>query len=412
MRGGLTALVLIGMTLGVVVGLACHHLLPDPQAREAVAGGFGVITTLFLRAIKMLIAPLVLSTLVTGVARMGEGRAIGRVAGKAMLWFLAASVVSMGIGLGVVEALKPGGGLHLDAAAGAAGLKPAEPLTLSGFLTHLAPTSIVDAMATNAVLQIVVFALVAGVALAHMGERGAELIRMAENLVALMLTMTRYVMTLAPVAVFAALAQALTEHGVGVVATYAAYVGGYYVALGLLWAVLIGAGAAVLGPRAQWRLMKTIREPALIALSTTSSEAAYPTLLARLEAIGVPNRIASFVLPLGYSFNLDGAMAYCVFASMFVAQAFGVRLSGAEVAQLILLLFLAGKGIASVPRGSLLVVAATLPHFHMPEAGIALILAVDHFLDMGRTATNTVGNAIAAAVVARWEGFRPAEDAA
>jgi Na+/H+-dicarboxylate symporter len=223
-----------------------------------------------------------------------------------------------------------------------------------------------------------------------------------------MLKMTSYVMALAPLAVFAALAQSLTEHGLGIVGTYAAYVGGFYVALALLWAAMIAAGAALLGGRRQWGLLKAVREPALIALSTTSSEAAYPTLLAKLEAFGVPNRIASFVLPLGYSFNLDGSMCYCIFAALFVAQAYGVQLSGGEIAQLMLLLFVTSKGIASVPRGSLLVVAATLPYFRIPEAGVALILAVDHFLDMGRTATNTVGNSIAAAIVAKWEARRTA----
>lgn len=406
MRPGLTSWVLLGMVLGVAVGLACHHAVGAPEGREAIAGGFAVVTTLFMRGIKMLIAPLVLSTLLVGVAKMGDGAAIGRIAAKAMLWFILASVASMGVGLAVVQTLKPGAGLDLAAAAGTAGLK-APPMSVADLIIHMAPSSIIDAMANNAVLQIVVFALVAGVALAHLGQAGAELLRIAEAVSALMLRMTRYVMTLAPVAVFAALAQSLTVHGIAIVGTYAAYVGGYYVALALLWSLLLGAGAVVLGARSQWRLLKAIREPMLIAFSTTSSEAAFPSLLARLEGQGVPNRIASFVLPLGYSFNLDGAMCYAVFASMFIAQAYGVRLSPAEIVQLLLLLFITGKGIASVPRGSLVVVAATLPLVHLPEAGVALILAVDHFLDMGRTATNTMGNAIAASVVAKWERGAP-----
>lgn len=407
MKLGLTGWVLIGMGLGVAVGLACHQAVPDQAGREAIAGGFAVVTTLFLRAIKMLIAPLVFSTLLVGVAKMGDGAAIGRIAAKAMLWFIVASVASMGVGLLVVQALKPGIGLDLAAQSGEAGLK-ASPVSVTDLVTHMVPSSIVDAMANNAVLQIVVFALVAGVALAHLGERGAELLRLADAVSALMLRMTRYVMALAPVAVFAALAQSLTEHGVAIVGVYAAYVGGYYGALAVLWTLLLVAGAAVLGIGPQWRLLKAIREPMLIAFSTTSSEAAFPSLLARLEAQGVPNRIASFVLPLGYSFNLDGAMCYAVFASLFIAQAYGVHLSQAEIVQLLLLLFITGKGIASVPRGSLVVVAATLPLVRLPEAGVALILAVDHFLDMGRTATNTMGNAIAASVVAKWEGARPA----
>jgi len=412
MRRGLTGLVLVGMVLGVVVGVACHGLVHDPKALSALAGVFGTITSLFLRAIKMLIAPLVFATLVTGVARMGDGRTIGRIAARAMLWFVAASVASLCIGLLVVELQRPGEGLNLSVAAAGPGLT-APPMTVADFLAHLVPTSIVDAMANNAVLQIVVFALVAGVAIANLGPRGEELLRITESVAALMLKMTTYVMALAPVAVFAAVAQSLTEHGVGIIATFASYVGGFYVALALLWAAMFAAGAALLGPRRQWQLLKAIREPALIALTTTSSEAAYPTLLEKLEAFGVPNRIASFVLPLGYSFNLVGSMCYCIFAALFVAQAYGVHLSGAEIAQLMLLLFVTSKGIASVPRASLLVVAATVPYFHIPEAGVMLILGVDHFLDMGRTATNTVGNSIAAAVVAKWEALAaPAGEAA
>jgi Na+/H+-dicarboxylate symporter len=411
MRRGLTGLVLIGMVLGAVVGLACHALIGDAGTLSAVAGGFGTLASVFLRAIKMLIAPLVFATLVTGVARMGDGRTIGRVAARAMLWFVAASVVSLCIGLVVVQLQRPGEGLNLTLAAAGPGLK-APPMTVSDFLAHLVPTSIVDAMANNAVLQIVVFALVAGVAIANLGERGEELLRIAEAVAALMLKMTTYVMALAPIAVFAAVAQSLAEHGVGIIATFASYVGGFYVALALLWAAMIAAGAVLIGPARQWGLLKAIREPALIALTTTSSEAAYPTLLEKLEAFGVPNRIASFVLPLGYSFNLVGSMCYCIFAALFVAQAYGVQLSGGEIAQLMLLLFVTSKGIASVPRASLLVVAATVPYFHIPEAGVMLVLGVDHFLDMGRTATNTVGNSIAAAVVAKWEGRAPSDEAA
>jgi Na+/H+-dicarboxylate symporter len=259
-------------------------------------------------------------------------------------------------------------------------------------------------MAHNEVLQIVVFAVVAGIAIGASGPAGRDLIRLSENLSTAMLKMTTYVMGLAPIAVFAAVARALAEQGLEVIATYAAYVGGFYLALALLWAAMLAAGAAALGPGRLWELVKAIRQPALIALSTTSSEAAYPVLLEKLEAFGVPNRIASFVLPLGYSFNLVGSMCYCTFAAMFVAQAYDIQLSGAQIAQLLLLLFVTSKGIASVPRASLLVVASTLPYFKIPDAGVLLILAVDHFLDMGRTATNTVGNSIAAASVAKWEG--------
>ncbi|MDB5449427.1 MAG: C4-dicarboxylate transporter [Phenylobacterium sp.] len=404
MRHGLTGLVVLGMVLGLVFGVACHAFVHDPGTLKVITGGLELATTIFLRTIKMIIAPLVFATLVTGVARMGDSGAVGRVAGRALLWFLVASLVSLGIGLATVVVLHPGTGLHLQAASGAAAGLKAPPLTAVGFVEHLIPTSIIDAMARNEVLQIVVFAVVAGVAIGNIGPAGRELLRMSEALSTAMLKMTTYVMYLAPIAVFAAVARALAEQGLEVVGTYASYVGGFYLALALLWAVMMAAGAAVLGPQRQWELIKTIRQPALIALSTTSSEAAYPVLLEKLEAFGVPNRIASFVLPLGYSFNLVGSMCYCTFAALFVAQAYDIQLSGAQIAQLLLLLFVTSKGIASVPRASLLVVASALPYFKIPDAGVLLILAVDHFLDMGRTATNTVGNSIAAASVAKWEG--------
>jgi Na+/H+-dicarboxylate symporter len=300
-------------------------------------------------------------------------------------------------------------GLHLAANTGGAGagLK-APPLTLTGFLTNLVPTSIADAMARNEVLQIVVFALIAGIALTKLGEKGKQLLAITEQLANLVLQMAMFVMMLAPLAVFAAVASALAEGGVEMIGRYASYVGGFFLALALLWGALMVAGAAVLGTRGQKILMKAVREPALIALATTSSESAYPVLLYRLEQIGVSNRIASFVLPLGYSFNLIGSMCYCTFAALFVAQAFDVPLSAGQIAQLLFLIFVASKGIANVPRASLVVVVSLLPYFHLPDAGALLILGVDHFLDMGRTCTNTVATAIAAASVGSWEGDKVA----
>jgi Na+/H+-dicarboxylate symporter len=407
MGKGLTLWVFLATILGAAVGLFCHRTVHDPAALSVITGTLGLVSEIFLRLIKMLIAPLVLATLVSGIGRMGDSGAVGRVAFKALAWFIAGSAVAMAIGLAMVEFLQPGAGLHLSAVAvaGAEGLKP-PPMTVSGFILDLVPNSILDAMARNEVLQIVVFSLFAGVALTRLGEAGKELLHLAETLTNLMLKMAAFVMNLAPVAVFAAVGVALTEQGTEVVAKYAAYVGGFYVALALLWGIIIAAGAAVLGGARQWTLMKAVREPALIALATTSSEAAYPVLLYKLEQIGVPNRIASFVLPLGYSFNLIGSMCYCTFAALFISQAYDVPLSNTQVAQLLFLVFVASKGIANVPRASLVVVVAMLPYFHLPEAGALLILGVDHFLDMGRTCTNTVATAIAAASVAKWEGSR------
>ena len=405
MRKGLTLLVFLATLLGALFGLACHALIHDPTSVALVLQALGLVTTIFLRAVKMLIAPLVLATLVSGVGRMGEAGDIGRVALKVMSWFIAASLASLLLGLVMVETIAPGAGLHLKtgAEAVASGLK-APPTSLTLFLTNLVPTSILDAMARNEVLQIVVFSLLAGVALSRLGEKGRQLLALTEQLANLVLKMAMFVMNLAPIAVFAAVASALTQEGVEVIGKYASYVGGFYLALALLWAGLMVAGAAVLGVARQKTLMKAIREPALIALATTSSESAYPVLLYKLEQIGVSNRIASFVLPLGYSFNLIGSMCYCTFAALFVAQAYDITLSGGQIAQLLFLIFVASKGIANVPRASLVVVVSLLPYFHLPEAGALLILGVDHFMDMGRTCTNTVATAIAAASVAKWEG--------
>ena len=409
MNKGLTLLVFLATLLGAGFGLACHALPLDPATQAMIAKALGLVTTLFLRAVKMLIAPLVLTTLISGIGRMGHAGDIGRVALKAMSWFVAASLVSLAIGVTMAELIAPGVGLHLQAGLGSAasGLK-APPLSISLFLTNLVPTSILDAMARNEVLQIVIFSLLAGVALSGLGDKGRHLLTIIEQLANVVLQMAMFVMKLAPIAVFAAVALALAQGGVEIIGRYAAYVGGFYLALALLWLALMAAGIAALGLARQKTLMIAIREPALIALATTSSESAYPVLLYKLEQIGVSNRIASFVLPLGYSFNLIGSMCYCTFAALFVAQAYDIPLTASQIAQLLLLIFVASKGIANVPRASLVVVVSLLPYFHLPEAGALLILGVDHFLDMGRTCTNTVATAIAAASISKWEGDRPA----
>jgi Na+/H+-dicarboxylate symporter len=400
----MTLWVLVAMLLGAAVGLALHAAIPDKQALTAVTNGLGLLATIFLRAIRMIIAPLVFSTLLTGVGRIRDTATVGRIALQAMIWFVIASVAAILVALAAVEILTPGVGMHMTAAAALPGAPSAAPLTLATFVTHLVPVSIIDAMANNEILQIVVFALVAGVAIARMGAKGEPLLALAEAVSQLMLKMTGYVMLLAPVAVFAAVAVALAQQGVDIVLHYASYVGGFYVALAGMWLLLLAAGGTILGGARLKRLLIAIRQPALIAFTTASSEAVYPSLLARLEEFGVSNRIAALVLPLGYSFNLVGSMCYCTWAALFVAQAYDVPLSGWALAQLLFMLFILSKGIAGVPRAGILIVAAVMPYFHIPEAGIVLILGVDHFLDMGRTGTNAVANGLAAASVAKWQG--------
>jgi Na+/H+-dicarboxylate symporter len=401
MLRGMTAWVLGAMLLGIAVGLSLHAEVPDHATLAAIDSGLSLLATIFLRAIRMILAPLVFSTLLTGVGRIRESAAVGRIALRAMIWFVIASVTAILVALAAAVILHPGAGMTLAAAVG--GAPPVAPLTLAGFVGHLVPTSIVQAMADNEILQIVIFALVAGVALGQLGEKGEPVLRLAEAVSQLMLKMTGYVMYLAPLAVFAAVAVALAEQGVDILLRYGAYVGGFYVVLAAIWLLLMAAGAAMLGAPRLKVLMAAIRQPALIAFTTASSEAVYPSLLAKLEENGVPNRIAALVLPLGYSFNLVGSMCYCTWAVMFLLQAYGIVIPAWTLAQLLFLLFVLSKGIAGVPRAGILVVTAAAPYFHIPEAGILLILGVDHFVDMGRTATNAVANGIAAASVAQWE---------
>jgi Na+/H+-dicarboxylate symporter len=396
-----TLYILIGMILGIVVGYICNESL-DADDAKTVAGYFSILTDIFLRLIKMIIAPLVFSTLVVGIVHVGDTASLSRIGFLTIAWFLAASAVSLLLGVLMVQWLEPGVGLGLPLPeAGASVVVKAGALTLKDFITHVFPKSFFEAMATNEILQIVVFSLFVGVAISSLGEGAKKLTDILDQVVSVMLLITGYVMKFAPIAVFAAIAATVTTQGLGILSTYLKFVGGFYISLGILWGVLLAAGAVVIGKRII-ELTKAIREPLLLAFSTASSEAAYPKTLEQLEKLGVPKRIASFVLPLGYSFNLDGSMMYCTFATIFIAQSYGIELTIAQQATMLLLLMLTSKGMAGVPRASLVVIAATLTFFGIPEEGLLLILAVDQFLDMGRSATNVVGNAVATSVVAKW----------
>jgi Na+/H+-dicarboxylate symporter len=400
MQRYLTIFVLIGLIAGVAVGYYLHEQQPS-SAWPEIAANFKLVTDLFLRLIKMIIAPLVLSTLIVGIAHMGDTGSLGRVGVRTLLWFITASVFSLILGLIIVHLLQPGVGLQLPIPEGEAAPE-ASALNLRDFVTHLVPTSIFDAMATNSILQIVVFSLFFGVALAALGEQAKPVVDLAERVSHVMLRVTGYVMNFAPLAVFAAIAATVTENGLDILVTYGKFIGGFYLGLIVLWAVLIGAGLLIVGPRVL-RLIGMIRDPVVLAFSTASSEAAYPKTFEALQRFGISKRIAGFVLPLGYSFNLDGSMMYCTFAVLFIAQVYGIELTIAQQVTMLLLLMVTSKGMAGVPRASLVVIAATLTQFGMPEAGLLLILGVDHFLDMGRSATNVVGNSVATAVVATWE---------
>ncbi len=400
-RSRLTTYILIGLVLGVVAGYLANTYLADPAG---FAEYLSLITTLFLRLIKMIIAPLVFSTLVVGIAKMGDAKEVGRIGVKALGWFIIASILSLSLGLVLVNLFRPGDGMSaaLQAAAPPANLATSS-LSLKDFVTHLVPSSIVDGMAKNEILQIVVFSIFFGTAAAAVGARAEPMIAVVDGVAHVMLKLTGYVMNFAPVAVFAAVTGVIAKNGLGVLKTYGVFMGEFYFAIVLLWVLLIAAGFIFLGPRV-FALVRELRGPTLLAFSTASSEAAFPKTLEGLERIGVRNRIAAFVLPIGYSFNLDGSMMYCTFATVFIAQAYGIEMALSSQITMMLVLMLTSKGMAGVPRASLVVIAATLAQFNIPEAGMVLLLGIDHFLDMARSATNVIGNGVATAVVAKWEG--------
>ena len=336
---------------------------------------------------------------------MGDSSALGRIGTRAIAWFILASLISISLGLIMVNFFEPGAGLNLTVGAHSiAEVGEVKKLDLFEFIEHVFPKNIFQAMADNNVLQILVFALFAGVGLTAIGDKGKPLVRGAEALAELMLQITGYVMRLAPIAVFGALAGVVAKYGLGILGTYAELVTEFYLSLVVLWVLLLGAGAIFLGRRI-FSLIRYIRQPLLIAFSTASSEAAMPKLFEQLDRFGVPRRISGFVLPLGYSFNLDGSMMYASFATLFIAQAYGIELSITQQILILLTLMVSSKGIAAVPRASLVVITATLAMFDLPVEGVALIFAIDQFLDMGRTATNVVGNAVATSVITKWEGM-------
>ncbi|MFY7838073.1 MAG: dicarboxylate/amino acid:cation symporter [Novosphingobium sp.] len=400
----LTLYILIGMVLGIVVGYALNVAYPKGDATLAyVADTLKLLPDVFLRLIKMIVAPLVLATIVTGIASMGDSAALGRIGGRSLAWFITFSFVSISLGLVLVNLLKPGVGLELTPT-GDLGELATGDFTFRHFVLSVFPASPIEAMAKNDILQVLVFSLFVGIALSAVGEKGAPLVRGAEALAQIMLTITGYVMRFAPFAVFGAISSVIAVRGLGIILTYGKLVGSFYLAMIILWAVLLGAGAIFLRGRI-FTLIRYIREPLLLAYTTASSEAALPKLFEQLDRFGVPRRISGFVLPLGYSFNLDGSMIYTSFAAMFIAQAYGIELPVSSQIVMLLTLMVTSKGIAGVPRASLVVIAATLSQFGLPVEGIALVLGVDHFLDMGRSATNVVGNAVATSVITKWEGM-------
>jgi Na+/H+-dicarboxylate symporter len=419
-KQNLTWYILAAMIIGAVVGQFIHIYYPETiQIKDAsgelksivrseqIGQYFKILTSVFLRLVQMIIAPLVITTLIVGIAKMGNLKAVGRVGGRSMLWFFSASLASLLLGLMLVNFFAPGAGLHLtvnniDTSAASEVIGKTQSFSVQHFIEHLFPKSLFEALATNEILQIVVFSIFFGVALTQYGEKGEGIIKTLDNLSKVILILVGYVMWFAPLGVFGGITAIIATKGLGILKVYGYYMGSFYLGLGLLWALLLAVGYFILRKRLG-TLLGHLKTPLMVAFSTTSSEAVFPKLTEELEKFGCRKKIVSFILPLGYSFNLDGSMMYMTFASIFIAQAFDIPLDLGTQLTMLLVLMLTSKGIAGVPRASLVVVAATCAMFDIPAEGIALILPIDHFCDMGRSMTNVLGNGLATAAIDKWE---------
>ena len=397
--------IIIALILGVGIGGIVH--VKYPESAEPFSKNIKLLGTVFIRLVQMIIAPLVFTTLVVGIAKMSDIKMIGRVGTKAMLWFISASLISLFIGLILVNWLEPGHVTKLpiqDVASADELLKSSKSFSLEDFVKHMIPKSLFEAFATNEVLQIVVFAIMFGGALANLGEEYAQpVVKLFDIIAHAILKMVGYIMWFAPFGVLGAIAAVVATNGFEIFKVYAIYLRDFFFAIGVLWVVLLIVGYFILGNRL-FDLLKRIKEPLLIAFSTTSSEAVFPKLVEELEKFGCNSRVVSFILPLGYSFNLDGSMMYMTFASIFIAQIYGIEMTLGQQITMLLVLMLTSKGIAGVPRASLVIIVATCSMFGIPPEGIALILPIDHFCDMGRSMTNVLGNTLATSAVSKWEG--------
>jgi Na+/H+-dicarboxylate symporter len=402
----LTKQIFIGLAMGVIVGALIHRLDADPVHKAEAIQWVRVLSRIFLSLIKVIIAPLIFSTLVVGIAGAGNIREVGRIGLKAIIYFEIVTTLALFIGLGAVNMTKPGLGVNLPAqqseeakqvAANAAKMSPQD------HIVNIFPTSLIKSMAENDVLQIVVFSLIFAVGVSSIGAKGKPMLAFCESLSEAMFKFTNYVMKFAPYGVGAAMAVTVGSKGLTVLKNLAMLILTLYGSLIVFIVVVLGAVALIVRLPLR-RFISLIKEPALLAFTTTSSESAFPKALENMERLGVPRRIVSFVLPLGYSFNLDGSTLYLSLAAVFVAQMSNIHLSLGQQLLIVLTLMLSTKGIAAVPRASLVVLAGTLAQFGLPLEGIAVILGVDELMDMGRTATNVIGNCVATVVVARWEG--------
>lgn len=393
-KPSLIAQIFLGMLFGIIVGYFWQDFAP----------GLHILSDIFMRLIKMIIAPLVFAVLVVGVAKVGDFKSVGRIGIKTLLYFTTAAIVSLFLGLMLVNFFEPGKqmALELPAANADVGIEAGKGFDAKNFIEHVIPESIVGVMAKNEILPIVVFALFFGVALASLGKSGKTVVDFFDTICHVMFKVTNYVMAFAPFGVFGAIAAVVAKQGIGVLTGYLYLIGTFYLGLlafvfGVLFLICFALKIKF------FSLLNHIKEPLLLAFSTASSEAAMPKTIESLEKFGCESRIISFVLPLGYSFNLDGSMMYMTFATVFIAQAYGIPMSTGDQIVMLLILLITSKGMAGIPRASLVVIAGMLQHFNIPVEGLLLLLGIDQILDMGRSATNVVGNAVATAVVSKWE---------
>jgi len=405
MKNKLTYWILGGLVLGIIVGTIVNMVFEiDREGIEIYTKYTSLGSYIFLKLIKLIIGPLVLSTLVVGVANIGDAKTVGRMGVKTIGWFIFASLTSLTLGLILVNFLRPGDAfVNQVQGLAASGLK-IEEFTLLHFVDQLFPENIIVSLSSHkTVLQIVVFSIFFGLALSAIKEKGEPMVKFMDSLAHAMLKLTNMIMWLAPLAVFSSISVVIADKGIGVLKDYSKLIAMFYGGLSLLWVILIGL-CYIMIRKKTWSLLSHIKEPLMLAFATASSESAYPKLLNQLDRFGIKEKISSFVLPLGYSFNLDGSMMYMTFGSLLIAQAYGIDLSIGQQITMLLVLMITSKGIAGVPRASLVVIAATVAGFGIPEAGLALLLPIDQFLDMGRTATNVVGNAVATVAVSKMEG--------
>ena len=404
-KNRLTLFILVAMLLGGILGAFVHSNYSAAAAAQ-FSTHIKLLATIFIRLVQMIIAPLVLTTLVVGIAKLGDIKSVGRIGGRALAWFFTASFISLIIGLMWVNFLKPGEGVNLsnvDQATATEVTAKTQDFSVQHFIEHIIPKSVFEAMSTNEILQIVIFSIFFGLAAASIGDNVKPVINALDKTSHIILKMVNFVMKFAPIGVFGAIAGVFAVKDISeLMFTYTKFFSSFLVGIASLWLVLLLVGYLFLRNHLK-TLLKRIVSPLVIAFGTTSSEAVFPKLTEELERFGIKDRIVSFMLPLGYSFNLDGSMMYMTFASIFIAQVYGIPLDTGTQLTMLLVLMLTSKGIAGVPRASLVVVAATCGMFNIPIEGIALILPIDHFCDMFRSATNVLGNSIATAVVGKWE---------